>query len=287
MTIWGIDYGYSDEKVKPMYKPLAQAGCKFAIVRGSEERYQDRTMRRDRKVFKEAGIQFGAFMFLRFPNAKRYQKPVMSPEDQANVFIDNLGDLEPGDLPPTLDVEFPDGIAATLFSYEKAIQWVERAYTILRKHYPTVMIYTSARVWQDDLANRPSLLLADAPLWIKVPYYWKTGRPWDLKHYRTIDTVPSPWREMASPGPWIQQIQGDATGMPGVLRTVDVNLFLEMKIGEKSERVKWVQKRIGAFVDGDFGSQTELALKAFQEKKMAAGEVNGIVDVLTFAALCA
>jgi peptidoglycan hydrolase-like protein with peptidoglycan-binding domain len=91
---------------------------------------------------------------------------------------------------------------------------------------------------------------------------------------------------MNCPGPWIQQIQGDATGMPGVPRTVDVNLFLEMKLGEKSERVRWVQNRLGNLTpDGDFGPMTETAVKAFQTRKSLPD--TGSIDVRSFAALCA
>lgn len=288
ITEFGIDYGSGEKNKPPLFKSTYQSGCRFAIIRGAYGTTVDPTMKRDRKVFRDSNIAFGAYLFLRYPYGKT--RPP-GPEAQVKAFSDALGALEPGDLPPVLDIEFPrGGREKTGMGALQCLQYAEHAYDLLRARYQTVMIYTSARVWKEDLLGLVSPKLAQAPLWIKVAYYWKARRPWDTTHQHPIKELPAPWRSIGSPGAWIKQYQGDATGMPGITRTVDMNAFLDCKRGEKTERVRWLQKtlvgrcpNIGA-VDGDFGPKTEMAVRTFQTGRSLPA--TGIVDVRTFASLC-
>ncbi len=282
---FGIDYARVDGNKHPIdFKAAYAAGCRFAILRGSWGTVQDTIYKRDADAIRAAGMSLGAYMFLRFPTKLQ---PVADPETQARTLIASVGALEPGDLPVTLDVEFPgNGRKDTLFSARQAIEWCERAHDTLRHVYPSVMVYTSARVWHEDLADMPSKLGAACPLWIKTPYFWKTGRTYDTEKFHVIGgELPLPWA--TGPGCWFQQIQGDAVGVPGFSATVDVNLFWPLQRGERGARVRWMQERLrnaGLKVDGDFGPATQVAVKTFQFQQKLV--VNGIVDLATFSALC-
>jgi hypothetical protein len=59
--------------------------------------------------------------------------------------------------------------------------------------------------------------------------------------------------------------------------------FKPLKNGSKGESVKQVQKFLGIKSDGDFGSGTEKAVKAFQTANKL--KADGVVDVITFKAL--
>lgn len=282
---WGIDYARVDGNKHPIdFKAAYAAGCRFAILRGAWGTVVDTIVRRDAQRLRDAGIPVGAYLFLRCPTKKQ---PVADPETQARTLIASVGAWEPGDLPPTLDVEFPGvlGRKETTLSARQAIEWCERAYDTLRQVYPTVMIYTSARVWREDLVDLPSYMGA-GPLWLKTPYYWKAGRPYDTSRRTMSPDLPEPWvNGMNEQGAWFQQIQGDAIGVPGFSSTTDINLFIPMQFGEKSRRVRFVQRCVKTkVIDGDFGPKTEAALRSFQmENRLPA---TGVVDVATFAALC-
>jgi GH25 family lysozyme M1 (1,4-beta-N-acetylmuramidase) len=99
------------------------------------------------------------------------------------------------------------------------------------------VIYTSARVWRDDLKNLPAPEMEDSPLWA-VRYPFKPGPP--RRDSAAFDDgaldprVPPPWRD---PGNWwIHQYQGDAVGFPGFNGKVDMNRFQPMIKGANGAR---------------------------------------------------
>ena len=67
-------------------------------------------------------------------------------------------------------------------------------------------------------------------------------------------------------------------GTTEVTEAETVSPFSPMKMGEKSERIKFLQQELGfpsAQQDGDFGPATQKAVKAFQAKNKIS--VDGIV----------
>lgn len=288
-----------DGNTPPDWRAARKAGVNFAILRASFSLYSrarkkytimpDPTFKRD---WAKVPVTKGAYMF---PEPRS----LTGPEDQVAVFaasVEEAGGLTPGvDLPPVLDIEFPGGLTkGKTPAQKKAIrrtmtQWMVDAAHALRETYDIwPMLYTSARVWDgddDDTLNADTLtevvgVLKECPLWLaRYPYKLRT---------KAVLTPPAghpPIPKMWGPGNfWVWQYQGDALKTPGFSSTVDLNKFNYMKIGEKGERVKWVQSRIGTKPDGAFGPESQKALIAFQKSKKIT--VDGIVGPGTFAALC-
>jgi len=164
---------------------------------------------------------------------------------------------------------------------------VREAWTVLKDHYGVApIIYTSARVWREDLGNAPAPDLVESALWL-TPYPFKPGPAvFDLARIaqrRRDPRVPTPWGD-ASNG-WIHQYQGDAVRLPGFpTGDLDMNFFNTTVAGATGDRVKWIQRRLGMPQTGTFDAAMEAALCAFQSKKGL--QPTGIVDPQTFAFLC-
>ena len=59
----------------------------------------------------------------------------------------------------------------------ECLEGVRAAWAILEDHYGAApIIYTSARVWRDDLGNAPADDLTESPLWL-ARYFFKPGPP--------------------------------------------------------------------------------------------------------------
>jgi peptidoglycan hydrolase-like protein with peptidoglycan-binding domain len=275
---FGVDFGSVDGNLNPDWaKARDQGPTSFAIIRF------DSRFAREWPRIKDAGIVRGAYLFLNFP-WKKYPHPP-DPETQANAFCSKVK-LEPTDFPPSLDVEFPDGRQGTGMTAPQLLDGVRAAWRVLKGFYKAApMIYTSARVWREDLLNLGASDLTESPLWLAKPYLLNAHQP-ALRTAKTFGPdgrkfsprVPPPWRE--ADNWWIHQYQGDAWSFPG-FRQVDVNRFNTMATGAQGERVKWVQRRLGIAQSGAFDAATRTAVGRLQSK-------NGLpvtfeIDPRTFA----
>ena len=275
--IIGIDYADVDDNKTVDFTKARGAGVSFAILRGAWGTYKDPYIKRgDLRAARAAGLVCGTYLFL------RYGSRIATPEDQVSAFVDNVGIVPKSDLPPALDVEFPGGRAATGFTVTQAIDWTKRAWQRLKDCYGVApMIYTSARVWAEDLANTRVPEFEDSIAWLAKPWPWPVKNPARISIEDQISltsgmydpTVPPVWplRDW-----WIHQYQGDALKMPGFPSTVDLNRFNPMKLGETGPRVAWVQKRLGmkitSVADGEFGD----VLAVFQASRgLVADKIIG------------
>lgn len=286
MKDYGIDYASVDGNKPPDTEAAKWGGTRFVYQRAYGDGFRniaDPHFKRDRASWRAAGIPHGGYLIMCWPTKTR---KVPEPEAQAQGMIDTIGELQPGELPPCLDVEFgaTKGRVGSVLSARQAIEWVERAHKVLERVYGIVTVYTSARVWQEDLFEMNSPRLSTCPLWIKTGYWNQYRQPFDLEHFTQIKKRPQPWYEPGTAGVWMHQFQGDCKGAPGFSSTTDVNWFLTMRKGEISDRVKWVQEIIGAEPDGNFGPNTELKAKAWQAKKGLVAD--GVIGAKSFAALC-
>ena len=96
--------------------------------------------------------------------------------------------MQPGDMPPMIDVESPDPVAPG--AYADAIRaWIDRVETVTGT---TPFIYTGYYYWNDNLG--PTAQFADYPLWIAnygamcplIPDAWQT---WAIHQYCACETV--------------------------------------------------------------------------------------------------
>jgi lysozyme len=285
-TYLGIDTASVGGNTNPDWvRAKAQVPIAFAIIRSNWGTAPDRVFPRDWPKLKAAGIVRGAYLFLRFPRIGQRRPP--DPVAQARAFIATVGGLERSDLPPALDVEFPGGRKETGMTPRQLLDGARDAWRTLRDHYGAApIIYTSARVWREDLADLPAPDLIESPLWL-ARYPFAKGRavydPRRLAGPRFNPPVPPPWRDATNW--WIHQYQGDAVGLPGFpTGNVDMNRFNPMASGATGDRVRWVQRRLAIPQSGAFDAVTERALRSFQSKRGLAAD--GVVDPRTFAYLC-
>jgi glycosyl hydrolase family 25/putative peptidoglycan binding protein len=231
--------------------------------------------------------------------------------EQAKALKKLMSDIRPGvDLPPCLDLEFSEksgkpalekiGAAEAMRRFGKYWQAVADQFGV----YP--MIYTSGRVWHEDLGD-PALPIKEmihAPIWCKggggknkagkisggYIAYGKGVTLDDAKARlaRSSPDIPNP-KPWGSRNYWIKQYGGDLEAKAchfGNKGDLDLNHFqlLGDDTSEKSgERVKWVQRRLKVSVTGNWDGPTIDAVKKYQQGNGLA--VRGIVDPWTFVKL--
>jgi hypothetical protein len=219
------------------------------------------------------------------------------PVTQAKAFIKTVGSLREPDLPPSLDVEFPgdkrrpgaSGGSLTGMNQKQLLDGVREAWRVLKNEYGVApIIYTSARVWVEDLGNSPAPDLVESPLWLAKPWPYKLHAPavWNAGIFasgRLDPKVPSPWGDATNW--WIHQYQGDAdfSRLPG-FKQVDMDRFNSMVMGATGDRVRWVQRRLGIAQNGRFDTAMDSALRAFKARRGFDSETG--VGLRTFASLC-
>ncbi len=278
----GIDIASIDGNKPVDWSAARAAGCCFAIFRGTYKTWIDPTWKLEADRARAAGVTVGAYMF-----------PVMnlgaaSVHEQVAALHKAIGPILPGDLPPTLDVEFPGGISKTGRSRSDLLSWVREAVAEIRSVFGVwPMIYTSARVWDgqdsDSLHAPATPELLECPLWLaRYPFKIRIDA---VKTASQVDAlalppVPVSW---GAANVWIHQYQGDAINFPGFTRTVDLNRFFDLRLGCRGERVKWLQRKVHLQPDADFGPATFKALTDFQRAKNLTPD--GIVGPKTFAYL--
>ena len=281
--IIGIDYASVDGNAPPDLEAFkdacAQVGSRAQIVifRGAWGTTPDPVLHRDWQRAKAAGMLFGAYLFLRMPHAGFDA----TPEDQVQVFADNVGPAAQLPLVPTLDVE------DTGLPPQAELEWVHRAWLEMKSIYGVPpMIYDSERVWREDLANLPAGEMTASPQWVAKPWPWRVRTPPQLSGNpfasgKWEPTVPKPW----GPGNWwMHQYQGDAFPVPGFTSTVDLSRFHLLVPGETSARVAWVRNRLS--VAGGMTYDQGLFAHVTRFQRASGLVVDGVIGPRTFAALC-
>lgn len=289
MTTIGLDYGNVDGNNTPNFAAAKQAGARFAIPRaiygrpvtaGSQDPYRDPVWARDKDRILGAGLKRSAYLFICYPkkDAAGHDIYTPSPEAQADAYIDYVQLITYRDFVPMIDVEQ----ATNVLTPDEMFDWTVRVARRLRAHYGAWPgMYTSQRVWHENLHDHAAGVLINCPLWL--------AKPWPLPVRSPIDLSGAPASNPYLIPQWgnqwfIYQYQGDATGWPGFNSTVDADRFRVFGKGAKGDHVKWAQARLGVTVDGDFGPATEAAVKTLQTQyKLIA---DGIIGADTFAPLC-
>ena len=145
-TTYGIDVSVYQGDID--WPRVAGAGVRFAIVRVGDGLGHDSKFQRNWDGAKAAGITRGVYQFFRSDD---------DPIAQADILIDAVGHLEPGDLPPVADVESTDGVSNATRA-ARLQQWLDHVEAALGV---VPLIYTGGYFWQDNVARDFSRY----PLW--------------------------------------------------------------------------------------------------------------------------
>ncbi|MDP2340940.1 MAG: GH25 family lysozyme [Deltaproteobacteria bacterium] len=189
-TTYGIDVSYYQGNID--WAQVAGAGVQYAIIRTTDGLgYQDSKFAQNWAGAKANGITRGVYQFWRSDE---------DPIAQADLMLSMMGPLEPGDLPPTVDVESTDGVdnATRAVRLQQWLDHVEAALGV------TPMIYTGGYFWQSNVARDFSRY----PLW----HAGYTGGS-------CPSTVANEWAD------WTFWQFGSTGRVPGISGDVDENRF--------------------------------------------------------------
>ena len=185
----GIDV--SDYQGTIDWAKVKASGRAFAIIRTSDGLdYPDTKFASYWPAAKQAGLIRGVY---------QYFEPAQDPIAQADMMLTAMGALEPGDLPPTIDVETTGGkTPAEVAAAVKA--WTDHVATATGR---APIIYVGKYFWQDQVGGVD-----------------QTANPlWEAQWGVTCPDLPSPWSTWTF---W----QYSATGsVPGITGVMDLDRF--------------------------------------------------------------
>lgn len=188
-TVKGIDVSYWQSNVD--WTRVADDGVKYAFIRVSDGlTHVDTKFERNWAGAKDNGIVRGAYQYFR-----ANQDPIA----QANLLIEKIGQLEPGDLPPVIDVESRDGQSAQTIA-RKVGQWLDHVEAALGVR---PIIYTGPYFWRDQVGGAD---FNEYPLWIA---HYGTSCPY----------VPPSWTQ------WTFHQHSSSGRVRGISGNVDMNVF--------------------------------------------------------------
>ncbi len=155
-TVDGIDVSHWQGTID--WDAVAGDGVRFAFIRvshglGTYDDQYDRNWPEARRV----GIIRGTY---------QYFAPADDPIAQADLLLEHLGQLEPDDLPPVIDVEETGGLSGTEIA-ARVKAWLDHVEAAIGRR---PIIYTGYYFWRDNVGDPPGF--SDYPLWI--PNYSET-----------------------------------------------------------------------------------------------------------------
>jgi lysozyme len=183
----GIDVSYHDGPID--WAAVKGDGQSFAFIRVSDGTFSDPQFSTNWAGAQAAGLIRGAYHFFR---------PSHDPYADADQFLQEMGTLGPGDLPPTLDMEVKGGETNKTVVH-RALTWLKYVEAATGRR---PMIYTSPSFWRS--IGNPDLSAYGA--WIAN---WGPKCP----------TVPSPWSD------WRFWQTSDSGNVAGISNAVDLDLF--------------------------------------------------------------
>ncbi|MBX7194547.1 MAG: FG-GAP-like repeat-containing protein [Sandaracinaceae bacterium] len=147
-TLEGIDVSSWQGTID--WDAVGRSGIDFAIVRIGDGTYHDRQFERNWSEARRVGLIRGAYQFF---------EPETDPLVQANLVIDAVGRLGPGDLPVTIDVEAPSpGVSPATYT-ARIHTWVDR---VTEGTGRRPIVYTGRYYWDPYVASSD---FRDLPLW--------------------------------------------------------------------------------------------------------------------------
>lgn len=176
---YGIDVSYWQGTID--WPSAAATGLDFAIMRVSHGLgTYDTQFTANWANSKAQGLVRGAY---------QYFDGYDSPTEQAQLLLDEMGELQPGDLPPVLDVEQTDneGIDAGTMAAEIQ-EWMDVVEPAIGRK---PMIYTGAYAWDVMTGDAD---FSDHPLWTanwtdSCPYIPDGWSRWDFWQYSDTGSI--------------------------------------------------------------------------------------------------
>ena len=157
----GIDVSHYQGTVN--WAEVRGAGCAFAFAKATEgTSVVDPTFNANWNGMKEAGLVRGAYHFFR---------PEQDGVQQAKHFL-QVCQIEPGDLPPVIDIELNDGITGSRLIAGVG-NWID---TVAQATGTTPLIYTAAYFWNEYMNDG----FGKFPLWLA--HYTSASTPQPLPH---------------------------------------------------------------------------------------------------------
>lgn len=190
----GIDVSHFQRAID--WAAVAAAEVRFCFIKATEGAANiDPRFIQNWQGAGDAGLLRGAYHFFH---------PTVPAAPQAESFIRTVVRLEPGDLPPVLDLEVPAAWSdvATGARAPLAIQWLE---TVESRLGATPIVYLSPAFATEILENAPAL--ARFPVWLA--HYTDAAAP----------AVAKPWNSWTF---WQYTREGKT---PGVMLPVDLDRF--------------------------------------------------------------
>lgn len=211
------------------WQAVRSTGASFAIVKASEgTTYRNGFFRADWTGARTAGLVRGAYHF-----ARPARPLVASAVAQAKAFVSVAGTtLEPGALPPILDLEVSGGLRpAELVAWATA--WLDTAAQLSGR---TPVIYTYPSFWPTAMGG--SRAFGAYPLWL-------------ASYSATPRGLPSGWRAWTL---WQSTSTGQVRGIPGM---VDLSTYA----GTPAGLARWASGRTAIQVGyGGLPAATRAAL---------------------------
>ena len=182
-TVAGMDVSYYDDSVD--WNAAHAAGIEFAFVRVTDgTQYQDPKFAEYWAGARAAGVIRGAYQFFR---------PAEDPIAQADLLVQLMGPLQPGDLPPVLDLEDAGGLTTAEVT-ANAQAWVDR---ITQTVGQQPIVYAGLYSWPTLTGGAD---LTASQLWIAqyttaacpdIPAPWTNWMFWQHSDTGAVDGVVS------------------------------------------------------------------------------------------------
>lgn len=187
VVIDGIDVSYWQQNID--WAKVKASGKKYAIMRAAHAMKVDTKFDYNWKECHAKGLHCGVYQFF---------EPAEDPIAQADLMLGMMGKLQPGDLPPVIDVESSVGASPTQLA-DAVAKWIAR---VEKATGVKPIIYSGAYFWE---GNVKSNAFKAYPLW--HPQYTSASCP----------TIASPWTTWHF---WQHSSTGSVSGISG---NVDLN----------------------------------------------------------------
>lgn len=138
-TVFGIDVSYYQGNID--WNAVAADGVQFAIIRVSHSlQFFDPEFEDNLAGARAAGIHAGVYQFF---------EPGEDPVAQADLLLDSMGPLLPGDLPPMIDVESTGGLGSAAIN-DAIHAWIDRVESTLGVK---PLVYSGYYFWNDNVGS--------------------------------------------------------------------------------------------------------------------------------------